>query len=292
MDVPILVSSKEVVPFIFLGAAVIAALVPVFKRFSLALALLSWVFGCYAGVVTGVAVLPALLLLLSVSIVTGQVPALTRHRNSRIIHFIAYGLFVVVCLLLGLHALPGFHNPLVVESIQFSDGSSPYTQSLNFDKAWIGFVLAYYFVNSYTVDRRSLFIAMAAIVSILLFALLIGYVRVDIKWSNNFYAWMLINLLFTCIPEEMFFRGYLQRHLSQFLGKRNLSGQAAVYIIGVVFGLAHLGGGVVFGLAATLAGIAYGYVYYRTNNILYAIGTHFLLNMVHITLFSYPHLIH
>lgn len=290
MDVPILVSNNQIAPFIFLGAGIVMAFAPALKKLSLAIAGLSFIAAYVAGVATSLALLPIMLLFLSVRFISvGSLCGLSSKANGAII-YIAYGVFVVVSVLLGLHGLPGFHNPMVVESIQFSARSAPYTQSLNYDKALLGFVLAFYFVNTYRFDRQASYIAIGTIILILSLTLSVELVKVELKWSDYFYAWMIINLLFTCIPEELFFRGYLQRHLSNTLGKHKLPEQVAIYAIGIVFGLAHIGGGLAFCLVATVAGCAYGYVYHKTENILYAIATHFLLNAAHIMFFTYPSL--
>lgn len=61
-----------------------------------------------------------------------------------------------------------------------------------------------------------------------------------------------------------------------------------VILVGVLFGLAHVGGGYTYAMLATVAGIGYGYAYYRSGRIETAILTHFLLNAVHAVFFTYP----
>ncbi|WEM94421.1 hypothetical protein P0M04_23415 [Telluria mixta] len=47
----------------------------------------------------------------------------------------------VCALLLALHRLPGFHNPVLVDHLQVSAGAPPFTLYANFDKAIAGIVL-------------------------------------------------------------------------------------------------------------------------------------------------------
>ena len=37
------------------------------------------------------------------------------------------------------------------------------------------------------------------------------------KWTSFFWLWAVTNLFFTCVAEEAFFRGFLQRELSRTL---------------------------------------------------------------------------
>src|SRR5690606_26297810 len=46
----------------------------------------------------------------------------------------AHVVVLVVVAGLMLHALPGFHNPVVVDRVVLGPGAAPYTKYLNFDK--------------------------------------------------------------------------------------------------------------------------------------------------------------
>jgi membrane protease YdiL (CAAX protease family) len=63
---------------------------------------------------------------------------------------------------------------------------------------------------------------------------------------------------------------------------------AGLLTAGVLFGMAHYAGGVRAIVLATIAGIGYGWIYWRTNRIEASILAHFLLNTMHILLFTYP----
>ena len=52
--------------------------------------------------------------------------------------------------------------------------------------------------------------------------------------------------------------------------------------------MAHLAGGITYVLLATVAGIGYGTAYHLTGRVEAGIVVHFLLNLSHLVLFSYP----
>jgi membrane protease YdiL (CAAX protease family) len=58
--------------------------------------------------------------------------------------------------------------------------------------------------------------------------------------------------------------------------------------VSCVFGLAHLAGGVDYALVAAVASIGYGWAYQCSGRIEVAIVSHAALNVVHLSLFTYP----
>jgi membrane protease YdiL (CAAX protease family) len=56
----------------------------------------------------------------------------------------------------------------------------------------------------------------------------------------------------------------------------------------LAFGLAHYQGGVAYVILSSLAGLFYGWAYLQTGRLEAPVLTHFLLNFLHLTLFSYP----
>lgn len=102
-----------------------------------------------------------------------------------------------------------------------------------------------------------------------------------LRYANNFF--------FVCIPEEAFYRGFLQKQLHVYFGEGPRRGFFSVLITSLLFTTAHVYWspsidilGFVF-----LAGLLYGFVYMRSGRIESAILTHFALNFAHMTFFSY-----
>ncbi|WP_084228199.1 CPBP family glutamic-type intramembrane protease [Pseudoalteromonas byunsanensis] len=65
-------------------------------------------------------------------------------------------------------------------------------------------------------------------------------------------------------------------------------GYQALIISSLLFGLAHFSSSVEYMLVASIAGFLYGAVYAFTGKLYWAVITHFLINFVHLALFTYP----
>lgn len=217
----------------------------------------------------------------------------TRTGLQRIATGLAFFLFAVA---LGLVLLPGFPRTVVVESVVLSPGALPYTLGLGFAKVVTGiFILAFMHPGRVRSWRElgqvlarvaPVFVVTATLVMVL--ALALEYVKFDPKWTLLSFTWALANLFFTCLSEEAFFRGFVQRELTQLGSNRRLSAALAIAVTSVLFGLVHLGGGWKYALAATLAGVGYGIAYHRTQRLEGSMAVHFGLNATHFLLFTYP----
>jgi membrane protease YdiL (CAAX protease family) len=90
------------------------------------------------------------------------------------------------------------------------------------------------------------------------------------------------------MAEEVIFCGFVQTHLKKFLNEKTNFRTLHITITSLIFGLAHFKGGVLYVILASICGWFYGYAYERTNRILCAMLVHFGLNLIHLTLFTYP----
>lgn len=131
-------------------------------------------------------------------------------------------------------------------------------------------------------------IAFCAIAFLLIPALLINYISFAPKLDPNIILWTLNNLFFVCTAEEAIFRGLIQNKLQQKFQQFTYGAQAALVIAAALFGLAHFRGGISYILLSSLAGLFYGFAYQKTQRIEAAILVHFLVNLAHILLFTYP----
>jgi membrane protease YdiL (CAAX protease family) len=120
--------------------------------------------------------------------------------------------------------------------------------------------------------------------------LLMGYTSFAPKWTPLFLLFAPVNLFFTCLSEEAFFRGFVQHELSRVGSHRALAAGIALTISSILFGLAHFGGGTDFVIAAAVAGVGYGFAFHVTQRIEAAMAVHFGVNAVHFLLFTYPRL--
>ena len=126
-----------------------------------------------------------------------------------------------------------------------------------------------------------------AILSIL--AIASGTTQLQFKLPTFTAARYLNNLILVAIPEEGFYRGFLQNGLCKYL--QNIKGGKLIALIfsSIIFTIAHIYWspslsilGFVF-----LSSLLYGGVYLISEKIESSILCHFLLNFVHMTFFSY-----
>jgi membrane protease YdiL (CAAX protease family) len=195
--------------------------------------------------------------------------------------------------------IPGFHNLRLYSGILISPTSMPFTMYLNFDKTMAAVIIAvtsgifFRQVGSFGRNAwRETFIISALCVSLLIpLAILSGYVQFDPKFPDSFWLWAFNNLCFVCFAEEVIFRGVIQTHLIQLANRWKLSPFIPILISSLLFALAlpgHLQGGPLFVGFVTLSGLFYGYAYYKTKRLESAIVVHFIVNLTHFLLFSYP----
>jgi membrane protease YdiL (CAAX protease family) len=244
-----------------------------------------------AGHVAGTLASPAVVTLALLAVV------LWRLQGSTGLVRASYGAAIGgISLLLALHVLPGFDNPVVIRDAVLSDGALPYRQHANFDKGLAGVLIlgilglarVHGASRPLAAARQASPIVISTTVVVMAASLALGFVRVDPRWTPLFWAWAPINLLLTCASEEAFFRGFLQGEATRLLDGRRHGATTAIATAAVLFGLAHAAGGWRYVLVATLAGVGYGLAYQRTGRIEAPILAHFAVNATHFLLFTYP----
>ncbi len=206
---------------------------------------------------------------------------------------------VIIALGFANHFIPGFHNLRVFTDLRVSELSSPFTMYLNFDKTIAAVILAVasgvLLKQTSPFGRKSL--AETLKISVLCVALLIpvavlsGYIILDPKLPETFWFWAFNNLIFVCFAEEIIFRGVIQNHLMQVARRYQISPFIPILVTSMLFGtvlLGHLHGGPAYIAFATISGLFYGYAYHTTNRLEAAILVHFIVNLSHFLLFSYP----
>lgn len=217
------------------------------------------------------------------------------NAPSRVLRIPLGVAFGVYALAIGLALLPGFDRVVLVDDIVLSPGAAPYDIAVGFPKVVTGvFILG--LINPQLVSRRVLgavltsaapvFCATTLVVMIGVWSM--GYTAFAPKWTPLFLLWAPINLFFTCLSEEAFFRGFVQHELARAGSNRRLAAGVALAVASLLFGLAHFGGGWLYVVAATLAGLGYGWAYLRTGRIEASMAVHFGLNTTHFLLFTYP----
>lgn len=194
-----------------------------------------------------------------------------------------------------LHRLPGFVNPRVIEAVRFTPDALPFTLYLNLDKTLIGIFLLGWCHTRMTrawewraMAKRAALPALLVIAVMLVLSLISGYVQWAPKFPADTWLWLGANLLFVCLAEEAFFRGFIQKELGDLWSSWQGGRVLALGMAGGLFGLAHFAGGPAYVALATVAGLGYGWIYHRTGRIEASLLTHFALNAVHFFFFTYP----
>ena len=266
--------------------------IPIGKRFTVPAWLLLFVAAIISGLVAGYLTwpaLPALALFAAVAYLT------TRTAGGRAQRIFFGVLTAATALALALHLLPGFKNPVLIANAKFSPDAAPFSQYASFDKAAAGLILLAWLCNRATsvedwneIWRRTPLMVLATTAVVLVAAVATGYVRFDPKLPVYTPVFLAVNLFFTCVAEEAFFRGFLQERLAVSLRSYRVGSLIAIVSSGSLFGVAHAAGGGLYVVLATIAGFGYAYAYASVRRVEASIITHFVVNAVHFVAFTYP----
>ena len=220
-------------------------------------------------------------------------------NHPRINKFFRLILFLIISAILAalvLHDLPGFYNSLVVERVIVGNSSRFFSIYLNFDKVMGGLIIytgSKLIFNekkfTLTVFKKTIQVLLACLGTIILPALLIRYVKVDLKLPDILTIWVLNNLFFVSFAEEAIFRGFLQHELKKYIHSKHQHFFFVLVLSSILFGLSHYRYGTIYICFAAVCGIFYGYAYEKTKRILSAILVHFGFNLTHLLVFTYPY---
>ena len=216
-----------------------------------------------------------------------------RHFQHRVVRLFGHALFIALAAGLASHWLPGFLSARAIAGVRLSPEAAPYSMYLNLDKPLIGFWIAFacpWVFIAFSL-RRCLGVTSIALpvtaAACLSTALLLGLIGWSPKWPAQTGIWALNNLLLVALTEELLFRGYLQGSLKRWLAALPCHDALAIVVASLLFGLSHLGAGWTWALLAGIAGVGYGAAY-RLGGLPAAVLTHFGLNLLHFSLFTYP----
>ena len=194
------------------------------------------------------------------------------------------------------HLIPGFHNWLLGSNLQISKDAFPYTLFLNFDKPFIGIfplALTIPLISSRfhfrTVAAKTLALSAVGIMIMMVISLYLHIVDIDLKFPNITFIWLIANLFLVTIPEEAFFRGFLQREIHEYL-QTKWSGPFSIIAVSLFFAVLHFGfvKDLNFISLSFVASLIYGTIYHVTRSIESSIFCHYLFNVIHFFCFTYP----
>lgn len=272
-------------PYLALGLASLLLWWPRLRKASLALLAVAGIAAALHGQLDARAAIALALLALA-----GWLIAPARKRPWRIAGHV---LFVLVALALGFHAMPGFHNLLAIAPTRITPDAIEFDMYLNLDKPLVGFWLVLVWAG---VQRERPWAdwfkaALPACLGVSIVCLGVAFALGQIAWAPKWptwgWLWAVNNLLLVTLAEEALFRGYLQEGLMRRWRERRWGDAAAIAVAALAFGLVHFAGGWLSASLAALAGIGYGLAY-RRGGLQAAMLTHFGLNLLHFTAFTYP----
>jgi membrane protease YdiL (CAAX protease family) len=255
------------------------------------LLLISYILAFDAKMITGMALIPILILWICHYFLKKELP--------KSIRFLFICIAIGVSLALAFHFLPGFINWEIASNLCISPGAYPYNLWLNFDKPFIGLfalVFGIPLISSKTellrILKISIPISLAGILILMAISLYFNLVRWDPKIPVIIFVWLIDNLIFVSVPEEAFFRGFIQKELYLWFGKNPVAGLGSICITSFFFTLLHLiwVADLSFLCLVFIASLIYGIIYQVTRSIEASILCHFGLNIVHFLFFTYPFL--
>lgn len=209
---------------------------------------------------------------------------------------VGYLILLAIGIALSLHIAPGFKGWQLLSMCQTSPISVPFNLCFNFDKVSLGIFILVSGVplchGGYewrkAIHVAAVFTVLAAVV-LCTVALTLKYVRWDPKLPSFTPLWLITNLLFTAVIEEVIVRSFVQEKLSimtrafRWHYLISLTGSSLVFALGYyMMSAAHI-------LLAFIAGLFYGSAYIASGRKVEAsIITHFMVNFIHLLGFSYP----
>jgi len=228
-------------------------------------------------------------------IISGLVISFLHHKTQGKIKLLLQSMVVLWMIALAAHLLPGFNNLQVLDQVISGTNSQPFNMYLNIDKPLVFFALILLIPNllkQQTIPETFLTkmqkyqfsgLVLLTILFIYALAFMLGLLQVELSTPHWIWIFALNNLIITCVVEEAFFRGFIQQKLTI-----KTNPLLALVITSVLFGIAHFGGGIAYVFVATIAGLLYGLTYMYTGRLIMAILVHFVVNIFHLLLFTYP----
>lgn len=217
------------------------------------------------------------------------------HYFADLLRKFGFLVFVFMGYLMVSHNLPEVNNLKIFDQIIFGPGSAAFDMFLNYDKVFLALIIFMLhpkmdkeipFKNTYW---KILKYYVLAIIFLAAPAVYFGYIQFQPSTNPFLLLWAVNNLFFVCFAEEVIFRRFFQTYLVNYFRNTQYGDLVAVFLASLVFGFAHWNGGWAAMGLATVAGVFYGLCFYHTNNVRSSMTLHFMVNLTHAILFTYPY---
>ncbi len=262
----------------------------VFKRVFLfaPLYLIAYALAYMGQIVNYLSLFPLVILLLCIF-------ALKFHLK-RFLHLFASLTLAIVGVGIMTHMIVGFNNFLLLANTTFGTSTTAINLYLNFDKLSLAVLLLGLWVPlvktkeewKHTFLISIPWLAFSAFI-LIAYGLSTNLLALDIKIPPSTIIFLIVNLFFVVIPEEAFYRGFLQNEIA-----KNLPNKAgpilAILVVSSLFALIHIFFIPNFSyiLAVFIGSVLYGTIYQFSKSVESAMITHFGVNVIHFFFFTYP----
>jgi membrane protease YdiL (CAAX protease family) len=219
-----------------------------------------------------------------------------KFHLKRFLHLFASLTLAIVGVGIMTHMIVGFNNFPLVSNQTFGSSKTAINLYLNFDKLSLAVLLLGLFVPLVKSKEEWKHTCLIAIPYLAFTAfILIGYglstnlLALDIKIPSLTIVFLIVNLFFVVIPEEAFYRGFLQNEIT-----KNLPNKAgpilAILVVSSLFGLIHIFfiSNLSYIVATFIGSVLYGTIYQFSKSVESAMITHFGVNVIHFFFFTYP----
>ncbi|HMW49281.1 MAG TPA: CPBP family intramembrane metalloprotease [Cellvibrionaceae bacterium] len=208
-------------------------------------------------------------------------------RYLLVITAILWSAGILLIFAVGLHVLPGGESWQLSPPVRLGIAQVDWIWRVKLFNALLGIGLIILFYKPKSITLQGVATLVAVCTTVFLLALIVGAWQNTWRWDPKIpsvWPWCcLLMLSFTAIPEEAFFRYCIQAPLYQCVGGLSL------FITALLFGFAHFSGGFIYAAVAALAGLGYAYIWHRFQDVLLCSICHWLVNMLHFSLLTYPY---
>ncbi|OIN83971.1 CPBP family intramembrane glutamic endopeptidase [Francisella sp. TX07-6608] len=199
----------------------------------------------------------------------------------------------VILFLNYMHFFPGFNNICIIKNAQISQDAIAFSLYLNYSS-----IIPTYFLLLFSSEigilessnkllliiKSGIFYGLLASFILIPISYLFDFIRFDFKLTQYTLVFIFVNLIFTCLPEEIFWRGFIQSRLEKYFNSI-----IAIIITSFAFAFIHIAfAGTRFALLAFIASHIYGTAYSKTRKIEASIICHYLVNIGQFIFFTYP----
>lgn len=247
---------------------------------------LSILFALASGIIT---LIGLLVILISICLLC----LTSRFDDKKLISIVFFSICAIFLFLNYRHLIPGFNNLCIIKGVTISQDAIPFTLYLNYSS-----IIPTYFLILFSSEikllvnknmllkaiKLGIYFGLLATMVLLPISYIFNFIRFDFKLSSITLIFMVVNLIFTCICEEVFWRGFIQTRLQTYINP-----VLALLATSTAFAFIHIAfAGIYFAILAFIASVIYGLTYIKTNRIEASIICHYMVNIGQFIFFTYP----